>query len=875
VTKLRQLLLKYKAQHASSCVLVPVTGALREKVLGLAKSVPADLLAGDGRETDPHITLLAGIERSGVDPVANLLSEFNRPVSFVLGAVSVFENDDHDVLKVEVKSLDLHTLHHFLRSHLPNTQTHQHYSPHCTLAYVRKGEGRRLAAYMDRVDLVGRADEVIFSDTDRKHATIKLGKEPAKYEAEKPTFTKKTYWDLGNGYSSVHHWSPATVDGQLVWSRKKVENVPTVDRKEFHRDAQPLERFMPDYPRLSRTQSWKAARPLTPEETEEVYGHVMKAGETDWRPQETIPEDFYAMQTDDTPVKYAKAGLYTWSVDPSGDPEKPHRMTIIRRRNQTGWPLFSSLHATPEEAQEEGQKTVDRLSKMATLIDRLKQKKGKAPEPKESYSMQTEVPVRYEETVELQAHPTVAGFQLEHFLRHLTGDQTLSPAGRESAQKALTEGHPGALWELSDELHDTDHPMAGKYRLLQAASDLSLDRATGEAIRTVAGSDDHSDHQLAVQHLMQANYDVGDPSARAVEAVNILKGQKLDSEDLHRSLERHKQRLARGDRHDSYLNRQDALSIQRDDPERYQQDMGDYDPLPTPSDKTAPIPQKQTPRQRLMAAIAQVKARQAKKKWDGNYDYDPLPKQPEKYRQSPALSDFIQAVRQVRSSNQQVRREIATAQWKKLKLDTEAIRDAISDAPHTASADTASSILHDGDLDRVRAGAALIGLQTNSPSLLLFHESDDGIDLLHRFTVNGSAEKLRKRMDAAGLVNRTLIPTETGWSTLLYDPSGAMRDRVEAFAQSEGTQLETSRGQGEMLGGGDEAEGEESSRKSFRSVIRQWENQQRARIQQTAPAVQHPVANQYPGPAPAATGQPAPARSPVVTGPATGYTTGY
>jgi hypothetical protein len=188
----------------------------------------------------------------------------------------------------------------------------------------------------------------------------------------------------------------------------------------------------------------------------------------------------------------------------------------------------------------------------------------------------------------------------------------------------------------------------------------------------------------------------------------------------------------------------------------------------------------------------------------------------EKYQASPALSEFIQAVRNVRSSNQQVRRDIAKAQYKKLKLDLKSLMDAISDGPTTASANTAHYVEHEGDYDKVRAGAALYGLQTDSPSLMLFHIDDEGPDSLVKINVTGSAERLRRKLDNAGLVNRTLIPNENGWSCLLVDKGGDSLPVIRKFAQSEGVPIEHSRGHSEVLGGGDEAEGDKGSRKSYR-----------------------------------------------------------
>jgi len=195
-----------------------------------------------------------------------------------------------------------------------------------------------------------------------------------------------------------------------------------------------------------------------------------------------------------------------------------------------------------------------------------------------------------------------------------------------------------------------------------------------------------------------------------------------------------------------------------------------------------------------------------------------------KYR-SPALSDFIQAVRQVRSANQEARRKVAKDQYKRLGLKA-LVRDAIADAPQTASVNTAHSVDHNGDLDRVRAAVALYGLQTNSPQMLLFHEHADGTDFLHKFDATGSGEKLRQRLSEGGIDNRVLLPTDSGWSVMLFDPAGKDTDRIRDFAKSNGFQLESSKGTGERIGDGLAAEAGEDQRADYRSLIRKWEKQQ-------------------------------------------------
>jgi len=93
-----------------------------------------------GRESDTHITVLYGLEDCSPTEVAELAAH-RRPVRVKLGKVSQFEAKDYDVLKVEVKSAQLHNLHQTIRSKLKNVNKFPDYKPHLTLAYVKKGKG--------------------------------------------------------------------------------------------------------------------------------------------------------------------------------------------------------------------------------------------------------------------------------------------------------------------------------------------------------------------------------------------------------------------------------------------------------------------------------------------------------------------------------------------------------------------------------------------------------------------------------------------------------------------------------------------------------------------------------------------------------------
>ena len=112
------------------------------------KYIPDDILCneeGDGRETDTHITLLYGLCTNNREVVKKLLTT-EKPIKATLGKIGCFvSNDGFDVVIVKIDSPDLERLHKKIKDDLKVEQTHTEYKPHCTIAYVKKGEARKHA----------------------------------------------------------------------------------------------------------------------------------------------------------------------------------------------------------------------------------------------------------------------------------------------------------------------------------------------------------------------------------------------------------------------------------------------------------------------------------------------------------------------------------------------------------------------------------------------------------------------------------------------------------------------------------------------------------------------------------------------------------
>lgn len=104
-----------------------------------------DLTEEDGKETNPHLTLLYGIE-SNVDEfeIFKWIQDFKPNFDLIANQISLFENENFDVVKYEIiLNKELKILRAFTINEFPNKQTFPNYNPHITIAYTKKGKGKK------------------------------------------------------------------------------------------------------------------------------------------------------------------------------------------------------------------------------------------------------------------------------------------------------------------------------------------------------------------------------------------------------------------------------------------------------------------------------------------------------------------------------------------------------------------------------------------------------------------------------------------------------------------------------------------------------------------------------------------------------------
>lgn len=134
-------------EHSSTQINLPDKDAKAIKDFGL--KIPESEIYTDpsdpsfGREEQPHITVRYGMDTVDPKEIAPAF-EGMGPIKAKMGKVSIFEDDKYDVVKVDIESPGLHEANKKIGEtvKLPG-ETFKDYKPHATIAYVKKGEGKK------------------------------------------------------------------------------------------------------------------------------------------------------------------------------------------------------------------------------------------------------------------------------------------------------------------------------------------------------------------------------------------------------------------------------------------------------------------------------------------------------------------------------------------------------------------------------------------------------------------------------------------------------------------------------------------------------------------------------------------------------------
>jgi 2'-5' RNA ligase len=169
------------SKHAWCSIQAEVAEPIRSGLLQWAKDAidQEDLDEEDGLEDNPHITVKYGLADSEQMALQALLSD-ESPARAKLGELALFESeseDKPDVLYVSVESEDLARLNQVV-CRMPHVDTHPVYVAHLTVAYLKKGCGKK---YLGTHPYVGHElvfDRLALCDREGKRSDVFLGPGP-------------------------------------------------------------------------------------------------------------------------------------------------------------------------------------------------------------------------------------------------------------------------------------------------------------------------------------------------------------------------------------------------------------------------------------------------------------------------------------------------------------------------------------------------------------------------------------------------------------------------------------------------------------------------------------------------------------------------
>ena len=159
--------------HSYATVMLEINGDLRDRIFKHIESLDEENIAEEGKEDNPHVTVLYGLHTNDAEEVKDFLKD-SKPFEITLGKISKFrKSDEFDVLKVDIESEEIRDLNRKLKE-LPHTSTHPRFNPHLTLAYVKKGRCDDMVGEEMFKGEKFKVNELVFSSKNEEKTIISL-----------------------------------------------------------------------------------------------------------------------------------------------------------------------------------------------------------------------------------------------------------------------------------------------------------------------------------------------------------------------------------------------------------------------------------------------------------------------------------------------------------------------------------------------------------------------------------------------------------------------------------------------------------------------------------------------------------------------------
>ena len=158
---------------------INVPKEIKEKMFQIGRQIDKEDLHENGRDDQPHITIKYGLITDDYSLIRECLNGQTAGKAY-MGKLSLFENDEYDVLKVTCSGSALHRLHKALNQ-LPHEDSFLKYNPHAMIAYLKKGTGKKYLRKFT-IDKYFEFDTMYFKKADGvKSISINLNKKKASF----------------------------------------------------------------------------------------------------------------------------------------------------------------------------------------------------------------------------------------------------------------------------------------------------------------------------------------------------------------------------------------------------------------------------------------------------------------------------------------------------------------------------------------------------------------------------------------------------------------------------------------------------------------------------------------------------------------------
>jgi 2'-5' RNA ligase len=160
------------------CLMLMMPVSIRSLAMQIAAQInPDDLFEpGDNWSStaivdDTHVTVKYGFLDSVTPEQITPQIQGLLPLTVKIGDLSLFQNDDFDVLKLNVDGAELRQMNAIV-SRLPNEDSHPVYNPHMTIAYLKPGMGAKYLSVTNPLKGVMTSGTLVYSDASETTTTI-------------------------------------------------------------------------------------------------------------------------------------------------------------------------------------------------------------------------------------------------------------------------------------------------------------------------------------------------------------------------------------------------------------------------------------------------------------------------------------------------------------------------------------------------------------------------------------------------------------------------------------------------------------------------------------------------------------------------------